>query len=189
VDAEGIFVLYTLFIHLKREYAMMNLRSAQLSDLPAIMRLIDAAVSAMLAAGKHQWDRTYPATEHILADIAARVAYVMEDGGGLLAYCAIDFRGEPAYPRIEGEWLTPADEPYVVVHRLAVDPALQGRGVGSQVLRAVERLAAGQGVGSFKVDTNYDNYVMLHLMEKLGFAYCGKIHYERGERLGYEKLI
>jgi hypothetical protein len=30
---------------------------------------------------------------------------------------------------------------------------------------------------------------MLHLMEKLGFEYCGKIQYERGERMAFEKLI
>jgi RimJ/RimL family protein N-acetyltransferase len=53
----------------------------------------------------------------------------------------------------------------------------------------VEHLAAEKGVGSFKVDTNFDNSVMLHLMEKLGFAYCGRIQYDRGERLAYEKLI
>jgi GNAT superfamily N-acetyltransferase len=169
---------------------MTHFRPAQLSDLAAIMRLIGAAVDAMLAAGKHQWDHSYPATEHILNDIAAHIAYVMEDGEGIMAYCAVDFRGEPAYPDIvEGEWLTPVDEPYVVVHRLAVDPALQGRGIGARTFRAVEQLAAAEGVGSFKIDTNYDNAVMLHLMEKLGFEYCGKIQYERGERMAFEKLI
>jgi GNAT superfamily N-acetyltransferase len=167
----------------------MTFRPAQLSDLAAIMRLIHAAVDAMLAAGKQQWDHSYPATEHILKDLSAHIAYVMADDEGPLAYCAVAFGGEPAYLRLQGEWLTPAREPYVVVHRLAVDPRLQGRGVGAKVLRAVERLAAAQGVSSFKIDTNYDNAVMLHLMEKLGFEYCGKVMYERGERMGFEKLI
>lgn len=168
---------------------MTSFRPAKLSDLAAIMRLIHAAVDAMLAAGKHQWDHTYPATEHILNDLAAHIAYVMEDEEGVMAYCAVDFRGEPAYPGIEGEWLTPTDDPYVVVHRLAVDPALQGHGIATRVFRAVENLAAGQGIGSFKIDTNYDNFVMLHLMEKLEFEHCGTIHYERGDRMAFEKLI
>ena len=167
----------------------MRLREAKLSDLPEIMRLIGAAVDAMLAAGKHQWDHSYPATEHIFADLTAHIGYVMEDGDGLLAYAAIAFDGEPAYDHLDGEWLTPTEDGYVVVHRLAVDPALQGRGIAIKLFHAVEQLAANQGVGSFKIDTNYDNEVMLHLMEKLGFEYCGRIQYPRGERMAYEKMI
>ena len=43
--------------------------------------------------------------------------------------------------------------------------------------------------GSFKVDTNFDNDRMLHLLDKLGFERCGIIQYPQGERIAFEKLI
>lgn len=82
-----------------------------------------------------------------------------------------------------------SDEPYVVVHRLAVSMKHQSRGVAAGFMNAVEHLAASQGIGSFRVDTNFDNDRMLHLLEKLGFAECGIIHYPQGERIAFEKLI
>jgi len=37
------------------------------------------------------------------------------------------------------------------------------------------------------VDTNFDNRYMLRMLERLRFAYCGKIVYGSGERLAFEK--
>ena len=89
------------------------------------------------------------------------------------------FDGEPAYGAIDGAWLTGGD--YVVLHRLAVADGEKGRGVAAEFMRRTEALARGRGVGSFRVDTNFDNRYMLR------FAYCGKIIYESGERLAFEK--
>ena len=91
------------------------------------------------------------------------------------------FDGEPAY----GAWLTGGD--YVVLHRLVVADGEKGRGVAAEFMRRTEALARGRGVGSFRVDTNFDNRYMLRMLERLRFAYCGKIIYESGERLAFEK--
>ena len=123
------------------------------------------------------------------------------------------FDGEPAYGAIDGAWLTGGD--YVVLHRLAVADGEKGRGVAAEFMRRTEALARGRGVGSFRVDTNFDNRYMLRMLERLRFAralidpnvfsgsceqlslfsqigrlrfaYCGKIIYESGERLAFEK--
>ncbi len=58
-----------------------------------------------------------------------------------------------------------------------------------QYFERVERLALAHGVRSFKVDTNFDNADMLHILSKRGFAYCGEIHYEHGVRKAFEKML
>ena len=63
----------------------------------------------------------------------------------------------------------------------------KGRGVAAEFMRRTEALARERGVGSFRVDTNFDNRYMLRMLERLGFAYCGKIVYGSGERLAFEK--
>jgi hypothetical protein len=40
-----------------------------------------------------------------------------------------------------------------------------------------------------KVDTNFDNAAMLHLLKKLGYTYCGEVYLAGGERKAFEKLI
>lgn len=165
----------------------MIFRKATVNDVPQVMRIINDAVSRMLNEGKCQWSRSYPGPEHILADIQAHCAYVLCDERVVLAYGAVMIDGEPAYRALEGEWLS--DGHYVVVHRLAVSMNKQSRGNGARFMKAVEHMAASEGIGSFKVDTNFDNDRMLHLLDKLGFERCGTIQYPQGERIAFEKLI
>ena len=165
----------------------MLFRLATLEDLPRIMPMLEDAVARMLREGKQQWDETYPCLPHILDDIMMGKGYVMTDGTDVVAYGAVVFSGEPAYDRLEGEWLTDGD--YVVIHRIVVAQRCQSQGVATLFFEAVERLAAEKGIGSFRIDTNFDNFPMLHLMEKCGFEYCGEVSYERGKRKAFEKLI
>ena len=56
-------------------------------------------------------------------------------------------------------------------------------------MRRTASLARKRGTPAFRVDTNFDNRPMLHLMEKEHFAYCGKIRCRNGERLAFEKRL
>ena len=40
-----------------------------------------------------------------------------------------------------------------------------------------------------KVDTNFDNVAMLHILKKLGYTYCGEVYLAGGERKAFEKLL
>lgn len=108
-----------------------------------------------------------------------------ENTAKVIAYGAVAFDGEQAYDAIEGTWLTDGD--YVVLHRLAVADEEKGRGRAREFMLRVEAAARRRGVGSFRVDTNFDNRYMLRLLARLGFVYCGKVRYRSGERLAFEK--
>ncbi len=166
-------------------------RPATQADLNDIMDIIDYARQRMLAEGKRQWDEHYPQREHIEADIRGGYGHVLCQSGEVVAYGAILFgkEPEPAYRHLTGgTWLS--EQPYVVVHRLAVAGTARGRGFGLLLMSQVESLMRERGVRSFKVDTNFDNFAMQHILEKMHFRYCGDIHYgERGSRMAYEKII
>lgn len=164
-------------------------RQARPADAERIMEIIRQAQAQMRALGSLQWQDGYPARADIDNDIAHGYGYVFEKpgaaSGAVIAYGAVVFDGEPAYEAIDGAWLTGGD--YVVLHRLAVADGEKGRGVAAEFMRRTEALARGRGAGSFRVDTNFDNRYMLRILERLGFAYCGRIVYESGERLAFEK--
>ena len=167
-------------------------RQAQSCETDRIMQIIRQAQARMHAAGSRQWQDGYPAPGHISADIGRNRGYVLCKPGvegplSVIAYGAVVFDGEPAYDAIDGQWLT--DEPYVLVHRIAVADGERGRGVAAEFMRRVEAMACGRGTGSMRVDTNFDNRYMLRMLGRLGFVYCGKVRYRSGERLAYEKRI
>lgn len=162
-------------------------RRADSGDLGAATRILRRAAETMMAEGKRQWDHTYPTETHVREDLERGVGYVLELGREVVGYCAVVFDGEPAYDVIEGAWLS--EEPYVVAHRMAVRTDCKGMGLGRRFMQAIETLAKERGVGSFKVDTNYDNESMQGLLRSLGFTLCGQIHYQKGSRLAYEKLL
>ena len=162
-------------------------RRATEEDIPKVATILKAAVERMLSEGKHQWDYSYPNENHVRADVAEGKGYVLTCNDEIVAYGAVVFDGEPAYADIRGKWLS--DEPNAVVHRLAVLPASQKKGLGMTFLNAVEKLALSKDIKSFRIDTNHDNARMLNLLKKAGFSYCGLIWYESGSRMAFAKNL
>lgn len=162
-------------------------RKATEEDIPVVTAILKSAVERMLAEGKQQWDHSYPNETHVRIDVAEGNGYILQRNNEAVAYGAVVFNGEPAYNNIRGKWLS--DEPYVVVHRMAVLPDSQNRGCGISFLKSVEQLALSKAIKSFRVDTNYDNIRMLNLLKKAGFSYCGEIRYESGSRMAFAKNL
>lgn len=179
-------ILHDALLQLK-QFAEPRFRRAVASDIPAVEAIMKKAVGKMLAEGKCQWDETYPTAVHIADDIERGIGHVLEIDGRPVAYGAILINGEPAYDNLDGKWLS--DDDYVVVHRIAVDTDMSSRGLGRTFMNEVADYAVLNGVHSFKIDTNFDNSAMLHLLKSLGFSYCGEIHYPRGDRMAFEKPI
>lgn len=164
-----------------------SLRPADEKDTPRIWEIIQQAKAQMYREKKQQWDESYPAMEHIIADINNGYAYVLCYEENIIAYGAVVFDGEPTYQNIRGKWLS--DQPYVVVHRLAVAEEMKRRGIATVFMQEVEKLCVELNVHSFKVDTNFDNFYMQKILEKCGFTYCGEIIFQGGARIAYEKLL
>ena len=157
----------------------LKYRKAEPADAERIMEIIRQAQAQMRALGSRQWQDGYPARADIDNDIARGYGYVFEKSSTAQEPVAAET------PQKYDKGTVPGG--YVVLHRLAVADGEKGRGVAAEFMRRTEALARGRGVGSFRVDTNFDNRYMLRMLERLRFAYCGKIIYESGERLAFEK--
>ena len=167
------------------------LRPAAMEEVPAIWEIILQAKAQMYREGKHQWDENYPTVPILENDVSRGWGYVLvpsDDDSDIIAYGAVVFDGEPAYNGLwGGQWLS--EQPYVVLHRLAVADSWKRQGMAVRYMQAVCDLAISRGIRSFKVDTNYDNFYMQRVFSRLGFTYCGRIRYEAGERMAYEKQL
>ena len=60
-------------------------------------------------------------------------------------------------------------------------------GFAKSFMFAAEAMAS-ERVKSMRIDTHPDNKIMQHLVERLGYTYCGDVVIE-SRRLAYEKIL
>lgn len=166
----------------------MTVRLATTTDLPALMHLVRHVVPLMRKSGNFQWDDHYPNHAVFEADIAKNQLWVALIDGLLAGVSAITEDQEPEYAQVGFDLSQRA----IVTHRLAVDPAFQGRGVAVALLNQAEQVAIDRGIAYLRVDTNSENQVTQKLFPKLGYHYAGEISlsFRPGLRfLAYEKKL
>lgn len=158
-----------------------SIRLARVDDLDAVLSLYDTARAFMRANGNSlQWANGYPGLANARADLERDGLWVLDEGDGPLAVASILPGPEPTYDYIEGEWLN--DEPYWVLHRLAVGEG--GRGLGRRFITWF----AGAHTNT-RADTAEVNIPMRNLLTSCGFVHCGTIYVTDGTpRLAFQHL-
>jgi ribosomal protein S18 acetylase RimI-like enzyme len=149
----------------------MRIRRATLEDLPALMALMRRVVPLMLAAGNLQWDETYPDEAVFQRDIDLRQLWVANAESSIAGIAALTTDQEPDYAQVGWD----IDEPAIVVHRLAVDPAFRGVGVAGALMQKAEEIATERGITVLRVDTNTQNEATQRLFPKLDYQLAGEI--------------
>ena len=155
---------------------MRRLRAAALSEVELAMDIINQAKAHLRAQGIDQWQTGYPDRDCLERDVRTGKGYFLEEDGIPLGY-----------DHLNGTWAR--EEPYVVVHRLALSDAARGRGAAGTAFQLVEDLCRDRGVREFRVDTDAGNHKMQHILAKQGFQYRGTIRFDNSEKIAYEKRL
>jgi GNAT superfamily N-acetyltransferase len=154
-----------------RSLAAMQVREAKLEDVDAIMGLVHRVVPQMRASGNLQWDDQYPNASVFERDVAKATLWVAEVDGHIAGVAAITTDQEPEYADVGWD----ISELAIVVHRLAVDPAFQGKGVAMALMLQAEAVGRARGIAVWRVDTNTQNEATQRLFPKLGYLLAGEI--------------
>ncbi len=147
------------------------MRLAVVEDLPALMTLLRRVVPLMIASGNLQWDEDYPNEEVLGRDIHLGQLWVAEIDEAIAGVAAITMDQEPDYTQVGWD----IQEPAIVVHRLAVDPAFRGAGVARALMQKAEEIAVERGLEVLRVDTNTRNQATQKLFPQLGYQLAGEI--------------
>lgn len=163
---------------------MVELRKAEQGDFDICWQCIEDAKAYHKSLGFEQWNSDYPTKQTILDDIARNRGYVFVSEQKVTGYCCIDTEGEPAYQKIEGAWKT--DRPYAVIHRMAFSAKSRGTGMSKEAFHLIKEFCLSNDITAVRIDTQEENKVMRHILEREGFEYCGLIYFDGGAKLAYE---
>ena len=163
---------------------MLELRLAQQSEAERCYQCIEDARAYHKSQGFEQWHPDYPTLQTVLDDITQNNGYVFANEEGVVGYCCIIFGDESAYHEIDGAWKT--DRLYAVVHRMAFNRNARGTGLSGEATSLIKDLCLSEGIDAIRVDTQAENKVMQHILNREGFSYCGLIQFGGGPKLAYE---
>lgn len=164
---------------------MKEVRKTTMEDVERVLDIFHRASESMHEMGIAQWLNGYPAKEDVLKDIASGESYVLTEDGVIQGTAYICTQPEPDYAEIEGKWLN--EDPYVVIHRIAVDTEVKGKGYANELLNKAKEVALAHGYENIRIDTHEDNHPMRAFIDKHGFIYCGTVTIQRDgtKRRGY----
>jgi GNAT superfamily N-acetyltransferase len=162
-------------------------RKATIPEIPQIWDILQQAIARRKEDGSNQWQDGYPNPEVIKNDIDKNAGFVLTEGETIIGYTALLINDEPEYEKIVGKWLTNND--FVVFHRVAIAETHLGKGLATKLVGFIEDFAISNNIYSIKADTNFDNFAMMKVFNKLGYVYCGEVYFRGSARKAYEKII
>ena len=155
----------------------LEFRPATPDDLDALVALYAAAAQDMRDHGIDQWDEYYPDREILSEDVeSGDMTLGLLDGEPVCAY-VVNREYDPEYEL--GAW-DHTEGDFCVLHRLCVNPAMQGRGLARQAMAHMEKNALDKGFDSVRLDVFSQNLHAQRLYERLGYKRTGEVRFRKG---------
>lgn len=151
-------------------------RHAKLSEIQKIMAITNACGKKMISEGIFQWDEEYPNVKAFKNDLERNELYVYEEENEVLGCIVISTFMDKEY--LDVNWLTETSE-HFYIHRLAVKPSEQGKGIARKMMDFAENLAKGENKTSIRLDTFSQNSRNQKFYEARGYKRLDSIYFPR----------
>lgn len=152
----------------------IEIRTGRREDLNDIMEMITRCVKVMQDGGSDQWDEDYPNRDVIGEDLSRGTLFAAESEGHVVGVVVLDENQDEHYKSIE--WKQ-EDGAHLMMHRLAVDPKVQGQGIARKLVTFSEDYAKRGGYSSIRLDTYSKNTSALKLYRGLSYDLRGEVKF------------
>ncbi|MCR9174052.1 MAG: GNAT family N-acetyltransferase [bacterium] len=143
-------------------------------ELEAILELTRACGRHMRENGIDQWDENYPNLESLSRDIASETLFAYRENGEILGIIVLNETQDPEYAEVN--WSTQESDRNIVVHRLAVSPQHQGKGIARKIMDFAEGWARENGFDAIRLDTYSQNPRNQRFYKKRGYTELGSVY-------------
>lgn len=158
-------------------------------DLTPILEITKNCAVKMDAMGIYQWNENYPNRNAFIDDIKNNELLVFIKGDLLVGCIALCTKMDDVYKNVK--WLT-KDVKSLYIHRLAVDPQFQKKGIGKKLMDYAEDFAKKNNFISVRLDTFSKNKNNMRFYERRGYKRLEKVFFPEQSRFPfycYELII
>jgi len=152
----------------------MTITKPTTADIPELLMVTKACAKAMIDSGIYQWNDDYPSYEAFEKDIEIGQLWVMKDQNTIVGSVVISDIMDEEYKAIE--WLTP-NAKNVYIHRLAIHPEQQGKGLAQKLMNFAENYAKENKYASVRLDTFSINKRNNVFYQKRGYEKLGDVYF------------
>ena len=167
----------------------MKIRLANDKDIIRVVEITNACANHMINQNIFQWDENYPNQEAFKEDIQSDSLYVIEKKDNILGCLCISTKIDDVYKNVK--WLT-LNEKNIYLHRLAIHPDHQGKGLALKLMSYAEAFTIKKGFKSIRLDTFSGNPKNNKFYTLQGYTKLEKIFYRDQSDMPfhcYEKIL
>ena len=153
----------------------MKIYKCTMNELDKTAEFYDRVVEYLDAHTNYpKWIRgTYPGYESTKAAIEDGGQYICEDKGKIVGAFIINENPQGNYA--VGGWSVDLNEgEYLVIHTLAVDPEMYGKGIAKRMVEYCIAAAKERGYRAARLDVVPTNEPAVRLYESMGFKFAGE---------------
>ena len=129
---------------------MIKIELAEINDINDIMKMIHDCANDLIGKNIFQWNEKYPSREIFLSDIEKKNLFILKKNSVIIGCIALSNEKDIEYTDVK--WLT-KDDKNLYLHRLAVDPKFQKKGIGKLLMDFAEDYARNNKFISVRLDT------------------------------------
>ncbi len=149
------------------------IRAGESGDEQEIITMTKLCAADLISKGISQWDENYPDIQTIQTDIqkGELFKYVLDDT--IVGIVVLNENQDPEYSELN--WITSENSRNLVVHRLAVHPKHQGKGIARQLMDFAEEKARHENYDSIRLDTFTQNKRNQKFYQARSYSIVGEV--------------
>jgi ribosomal protein S18 acetylase RimI-like enzyme len=168
---------------------MIKIELAEITDIDRIMEIAKACAIDLITKNIFQWNEKYPSKEVFKKDIEKNTLYVCKNKLQITGCISICTDKDEEYENVK--WIT-EDFKNLYLHRLAVHPEYQKKGIGKFIMDFAEEYAKLNGFRSIRLDTFSQNKRNNRFYKSRQYVQLGDIFFPMQSKFPfhcYEKII
>ena len=168
---------------------MIKIELATQNELDRVKEIAEACAKNMIENNIFQWNDKYPSREIFKDDIKNKSLYVSKINQEVVGCIMLSSFKDDVYKSVN--WITP-DEYNLYIHRLAVHPIFQKKGIARKMMDFAEDFAKSNNCTSIRLDTFSKNPRNNKFYKSRGYNKLDDVYFPKQSEFPfhcYEKLI